>query len=349
MKVDTPPLFSPERLEAILREIASVRIGVLGDLCLDLYWHADMTRSVLSRETPHFPLPIVREEASPGAAGNVAGNIAALAPDNLSVLGILGMDWRGDLLLCALREKRVHTERILRADGRVTNAYIKPMRKGFADVVYEDPRLDFDNDAPPAGEIERALIERLDQLAPSLDALCVCDQMRAGCVTPAVREAVMRWGQKGLKIVVDSRDHIGAYRHVVVKPNEMEGATAVRSSAGTLSLDALAEVAAQLVRRNGKPALVTAGNRGCLLADGDAVHWVPACPVPAPHDICGAGDTFMAAFTLAYGGGATLVEAVYFANMAAAVTIRKIGMTGTASADEIRGAHAAWRAAGTIS
>ncbi len=57
------PLFS---------KLDTLRVAVLGDFCLDMYWHADMRRSVLSRETPHFPLPVVKERFSPGGAGNVA-------------------------------------------------------------------------------------------------------------------------------------------------------------------------------------------------------------------------------------------------------------------------------------
>ena len=48
--------------------IGRVRIGVLGDAALDVHWYADMKKSELSRETPHYPLPVVREEFSPGAA-----------------------------------------------------------------------------------------------------------------------------------------------------------------------------------------------------------------------------------------------------------------------------------------
>ena len=49
-----------------LKKLGKGRIGVIGDFCLDVYWHADMTKSELSRETPHFPLPIVQERLSPG-------------------------------------------------------------------------------------------------------------------------------------------------------------------------------------------------------------------------------------------------------------------------------------------
>ena len=54
------------RLEEILSRLADVSIAVVGDGCLDVYWEADMTRSQLSRETPHFPLPVVKERTSLG-------------------------------------------------------------------------------------------------------------------------------------------------------------------------------------------------------------------------------------------------------------------------------------------
>ena len=63
-----------------LGKLGKGRIGVIGDFCLDVYWHADMTKSELSRETPHFPLPIVQERLSPGGAGNVVANLLALKP-----------------------------------------------------------------------------------------------------------------------------------------------------------------------------------------------------------------------------------------------------------------------------
>ena len=64
----------------------NVKIAVIGDFCIDIYWYADMTKSELSRETPHFPLPVQKEVMSPGAAGNVANNIAALKIEKLYAL-----------------------------------------------------------------------------------------------------------------------------------------------------------------------------------------------------------------------------------------------------------------------
>ena len=55
------------RLEEILLRLPARTIGVVGDLGLDAYWYADMTVSVISRETPRFPRPVMREAYSPGA------------------------------------------------------------------------------------------------------------------------------------------------------------------------------------------------------------------------------------------------------------------------------------------
>jgi bifunctional ADP-heptose synthase (sugar kinase/adenylyltransferase) len=53
----------------------------------------------------------------------------------------------------------------------------------------------------------------------------------------------------------------------------------------------------------------------------------------------GAGDTFISALACSLAAGATPVEAAATANLAAAVTIRKLHITGTASPAEVA---AAW-------
>ena len=70
-----------ERLKELLGRVRNVSIGVVGDLALDIYWYADMTRSFLSRETPHFPRPVVRESYSPGAGANIADNLRGHGSD----------------------------------------------------------------------------------------------------------------------------------------------------------------------------------------------------------------------------------------------------------------------------
>ncbi|HPP12455.1 MAG TPA: PfkB family carbohydrate kinase, partial [bacterium] len=62
---------------------------------------------------------------------------------------------------------------------------------------------------------------------------------------------------------------------------------------------------------------------------------VPTIALSENIDITGAGDTVTAVMSAALASGATLLEAAQLANMAASVTIRKIGTTGTACPEEI--------------
>jgi len=332
---------SMERLNDILDKVKKIRIALIGDLCLDVYWKADMTRSELSRETPHFPLPVVEERMSPGAGGNAAANIAALMPGSVRILGVTGQDWRGEILIRRLRESGIDADGIVISDKAVTNAYCKPVRTGISHVEYEDPRIDFCNYENLHRQDEEKLINQLENCINKTDILCVSDQLVYGCITQAVREKIITYAKQGLKVVVDSRDRIGCYSDVVLKPNEVEGMRALNMERAPSkpSFDDYVDAAQALASRHKSIVCMTLGPKGCLYTDSVETIHIPSWEVTPPIDICGAGDTFLSAFSCAYAAGVEPWEAASFANMAADVTIRKLGITGTASPDEIRDRH----------
>ena len=319
-----------------LKKFGKGRIAVIGDFCLDVYWHADMTRSELSRETPHFPLPIVQERLSPGGAGNVVMNVLALEPKSVAAIGVFGDDWRGVALKGLLKKAGADISGVVTDPSRVTNTYVKPLRKGFADnVVYEDPRLDFTNYDPLGKATERKLIAALDRIAKKIDVLCVCDQMPCGCITAAVREKIVALGKKGLTVVVDSRDRIGLYTDVIVKPNEIESARAFK---GEISETAFEKLAAALEKHTSRPAIVTAGDKGCFVSERGKVRHVPAVKVTGEIDFCGAGDTFLSGLAVSTAAGFALADAARIACACSSVTIKKLKTTGTASRAELAAA-----------
>lgn len=326
------------QLSSILDAMASARVALVGDICLDAYWKADLTLSELSRETPHYPLPVVEERYSPGAGGNVAANLAALKPRSVTVVSTIGRDWRGDLLLQALSALGVDTALVLRHPGRITDAYIKPYRRGISDVEYEDPRLDFANTDPLSEDAGRELIGRIHEVARSCDVLCVSDQFRFGCVTGAVREALRGLARQGLTVVVDSRSRIGEYSGCVLKPNGLEASMALgldpKQSISTIA--GATDVAVKLSELARSPVCMTLGEQGSLLAQSaEEPCWLPGAAVKPPFDVCGAGDTFLSAFSTALAAGAAMEDAAALANLASAVTVKKIGQTGTATREEI--------------
>lgn len=327
-----------ERLDYILDNLKSLRVALLGDVCLDVYWKADMTKSEISRETPHFPLPIVEERMSPGAGGNVANNIAALGVKELNVISVIGNDWRGKELIRNFEMRDIDSSHIISSDDLITNAYCKPIRQGISDLEYEDPRLDFTNYSPLPQKEEDDMIKTLENISSSIDVLCVSDQFVYGCVTESVRDKLSELSQKGLTIIVDSRDRINLYKNVTIKPNEVEGCKAVYGEIDPrdATFEMQQKAAVTLSKRNNCNVCMTLGSKGCIYVDTDNnVSYSTTQEIQPPIDICGAGDTFLSAFTCAIAVGAKGYEAAAFANLASAITIRKIGMTGTANKEEI--------------
>lgn len=196
----------------------------------------------------------------------------------------------------------------------------------------------FDFDGTISEAAEQKVLHALNAAAPELDVICVSDQMLYGCITPVVRDRLSELGAARKTIIVDSRYRASDYKNVTVRPNEMEAVRAFAEGAPR-ELEGLSELAAQISLKNDRLTLTTLGDQGCFVAQNGAVLRIPACPVEPPIDFCGAGDTFLAGFGTMLAGGASPVEAAQVANLCSAVTIRKIGETGTASREEVLAAH----------
>jgi len=330
---------SRERLKEIMNHVAGRKIGVIGDLALDVYWYADMTRSFLSRETPLFPRPVVREAYSAGAGANVASNLSALGVGQVLAFSVLGTDWRGEILTRELSSQGIVTEPLITSSQRSTTTFIKPILMGY-DSEQEDSRLDFENVEPLPDLLEDKLIDVVSKHLPELDGLIVADQLEVnGIVTPRVREALNGLATEFPEkvFVVDSRQRIGSFENMIFKPNWVEAVAAIHPDldARLVSREELAEIGETLSRRSMRPAFITLSDEGVLVCADGAQHLVPAAPVCPPLDPVGAGDTFIAALAAALAAEATPWEAGAVANLAAAVIVEKLHVTGTASCEEI--------------
>lgn len=327
------------RLEELLHRMKTLRAVLIGDMCLDVYWFADMTKSRLSRETPHHPLPVVSEQMSAGAGGNAVVNLATLC-DRVTPVGVIGNDWRGRCLGEVFAKQGVSTDFLVRSDSVITSAYCKPMRRGYAGVDVEDPRIDFELREPISREIEDALLEKLNAACLDADVLCVSDQFEFGCVTDRIRARINELAGNGLLTVVDSRARIGLYRSCILKPNELECARVLESLGSSFDHksendEELARAALALGEYTNSSVCLTLGERGCLISrDGESVR-IPAVKTQPPIDTVGAGDCFLSALSLSLAAGATTAEAGIIGTLASAITVKKINTTGSASRDEL--------------
>jgi len=327
------------RLLQILNSFKDLSAMVIGDFALDVYWYADMTRSELSRETPHYTRPVVREVYSPGASGNICCNLKGLGIKDVFAVTALGEDWRGRILKEKLQERGVLLDYVIVSSERVTSTYIKPILCGW-DSQQEDSRLDFINYNPLPKDLENQLIKNIQLMIPEVDAVIVEDQMtQNGIVTDNVREALIHLAEENPEkiFVADSRERINLFRNMVLKPNRIEAVKAIHSSRDPLrvEMDELIEIGREMQRKAKRPIYITLSDKGALLITDSEYYRLPAAPTKPPIDPVGAGDTFIAAVGASLAVGASPIEAGVIANLAASVIIKKLNITGTASPKEI--------------
>ncbi len=341
-------LLSADRLDFLLSRIAKIHVAVLGDFFLDKYLVIDPGLSESSIETGLRAHQIVEIRCSPGAAGTVTNNLAALGAGKITALGVFGDDGQGYELLQGLHATGVITDRLIRTVDRFTPTYTKPMvREPGGEREME--RLDIKNRSPMAGEIEERLSLEIRALLESRDApqaLVVLDQVQernCGVVTDSIRRdlAVLAIEHPAIHFFADSRERIGEFAEMTIKPNLYEAAKAVGIELKeNVSMPGGMNVGLKLANRNSKEVFLTMGAEGIIVCDATGAHIVRAVPVTGPIDIVGAGDSATAGIVCALCAGATPTEAAAMGNLCAAVTIRKLGTTGTASIEEIRETYA---------
>ncbi len=320
-------------LAAMLTEFARVRVLVVGDVCLDRWCIYDPALADTSRETGIPRVAVVSTNITPGAAGTVASNVAALQA-SVHVLGVVGSDGFGWELSRALECSGIGSKLLIHDETVPTFTYTKLInsRTGQEDL----PRVDFVNPRPLAEGLEAEVVRRLEDVAAHYDVILVADQAETKCggvVTPAVRGALGRIAAAFPQTVVwaDSRVRLEHFRGVILKPN--------RDEADAASLRALGLIDYQRLRSHTEAPLlvITHGNEGALVVDGNGETWVRTRPVEHPVDICGAGDSFSAGASLALRVTGDALEAARFGNLVASITIMKKG-TGTASPEELMAA-----------
>jgi len=202
-------------------------------------------------------------------------------------------------------------------------------------TVYEDPRLDFYSNKPISAESEKLIIDAFQKMAEKVDVICVNDQFENGVITEKVRELICETAKAGKKIIVDSRNNIGKFSYVTVKPNETEFCRAF--GVDSLEPGQYGTYALNFAHAKHCNVLLTLGPNGSIYCDGANVTEIPAKDRDAkgPFDICGAGDTFISAFSCMTAAECDPITSAEVASAASAVTIKKIGVTGTATREEV--------------
>ncbi len=338
-------MLTTDLVERVLTTIPGKTVGLLGDLFLDRYLDIDPARDEPSVETGLTAYQVVGVRSYPGALGTVLNNLAALGVGRIVPVAAIGDDGEGYELRQALgRVPAVDATHVFAAPGRRTPTYTKPM---YGDK--ELSRLDIKNRTPTPAEVEDWTISFVETAWRECDALIVLDQVSeadCGVVTKRVREHVAKLAKRDPSkfVLADSREQVGLFRNVAVKPNEIECYRAAWTKPPAKYEFAFEPF--ELAGLVNGPVFCTLGKRGLRYVPipdpprSTAATDVPSFPVSGPIDICGAGDSCSAGITSAVVSGLTHEQAAAFGNLVASITIQQIGVTGTATPAQVR---ARWR------
>jgi rfaE bifunctional protein kinase chain/domain len=327
--------------KSLTERYGPLRIGVVGDFCLDRYLEIDPSRQETSIETGLPVHNVVNVRAQPGGAGTILNNLSALGIGMIYPVGFCGEDGEGFELMRALeRTPGVRMDYFLRTDQRRTFTYCKPLVVAPGKPPDELNRLDSKNWTPTPSDVQDALIGRVAEIGKSVDALIVLDQTdipQTGVVTGKLLDALKRTAdvRPELPILADSRRGLSNFPPFIYKMNLAE-LQRFRGIEGDLNLDQVRLAASKVATANKKTVFVTMAENGILGAlPEDGTEHVRCLPIRGQIDVVGAGDAVSANLCAALAAGAALRETLEIANAAASVVIHKLGTTGTASLQEI--------------
>ena len=323
------------RFLEIAAKFSTLRIVVCGDFFLDRYLLVDEARAEISVETGRVAHQVTGQSCAPGAAGTVVNNIRALGA-HVICIGCVGNDGDGFMLRQELSRIGADDSLLTVTPDRPTPTYTKPTVRRPDGTFHELERLDIRSREPLPSQLHHEMANQLLSIADTVDAIIFADQMpEAGCgvIGAPIHAAIAQIAttQPHVAMFADSRQRIGDFRNVLIKPNLHEASQALGSIVDSARS---ADYGRQLYERTGRPVIVTLGGDGVMICDTQHTH-IPALPVDAPIDVVGAGDSVMAAMAVSVACGATLAEAAEIAMLVAGVTIRKLGTTGTATSAEI--------------
>ena len=309
------------KLKNIISKFKGKKILVVGDLILDQYIFGKVDKI-----SPEAPVPVVwanKENFLCGGSANVGLNLVALGAGT-SLGGILGNNYFGKVLASLIKEGGIATNLIIKVKDRPTTLKTRIIAH-HQQVV----RVDWESVEFLSLKTNNAVLNKVKQHIDEFDAVIIEDYGK-GVINPIlVQELVSICKKKKKVITVDPKeDHFDYYDNVtVLTPNLKEAQVAANMRVRKKEdIPLLGKVIMERLR----PAalIITLGEEGMVLFCDHRYYHIPtqACEV---FDVTGAGDTVIAALTLALVCGATYYEAAMIANFAAGLVVGKLGAATT--------------------
>jgi D-beta-D-heptose 7-phosphate kinase / D-beta-D-heptose 1-phosphate adenosyltransferase len=296
--------------------LLSPKIIVIGDVMLDRYFDGTVDR--ISPEAPVPVLNVKRSFSRAGGAANVAVNVAAMG-GGTTLIGAIGNDLAGRQLHELLEADGVVCDSLLAVDSLPTTVKTR-LLAGHNQVARFDEESFLDDSA-----VRAAFVSRITAAMQSAQLVLISDYVKGVCDETVCRAAIVAAQARGIPVIVDSKNHdYSKFRGAsVITPNRNE-AMAAAGFAIRQPEDGLRAAAIIRERFGIRTVVVTLGEQGMVfVAEGES----DVIPTQARqvYDVTGAGDSVVAALSVALGRGMSIRRACLLANVAAGLQVARVG------------------------
>lgn len=321
-------------LAECVEKFSSKTVVLFGDFVADEFQFGEISR--VSREAPVLILRHRETQVMPGGGANAANNLGALGARVLPVTAV-GQDPAGNALVEYFRGERADVSGIVRVKGWATPTKTRFVA-GWAHTVGQQVlRVDREPQAPLPEAARKRVQQLLLAKIRSADALAISDY-GFGIASPQLARQAAKKRKRGVVVTLDARYQLSAYARAGISsatPNEAEIETLHHTSIGANFNELKRCGQATLAAMKLQALLVTRGRDGMALFETrDRVTRIPVHGSDQAVDVTGAGDTVLAAYTLALTCGASPLEAAHIANIAGGLVVMKRG-TATVSRAEL--------------
>ena len=319
-----------QHLRAVVDQLRSCRVLVLGDVMLDEYLKGDV-----SRISPEAPVPVLEVRSHDfrlGGAANAAANITALG-GKATLIGVTGRDDTAGILAERLQHHGIAAQLAVDPE-RPTSKKTRLVAQGQQIV-----RVDHERRGAIGGAAAEAVARAIDTAVRDAQAVVVSDYAKGVITTEIAQRAIRAARAAGVPVVVDPKQRsFAAYAGAtVITPNlhELEAATPAHAHAAGFEVERAANALLPVI--DGSALLVTRSAEGMTLYRGEHAPFHVRALAKEVFDVTGAGDTVVATLALALAARVTIEQAVELASVAAAVSVSKRG-TSTVSPAELAAA-----------
>jgi len=310
-------------------DFSNIKVLLIGDFMVDHY-----IIGTSNRMSPEAPVPVVIPEKTyfaAGGAGNVAMNLSTMGA-NVDCIGWVGTDQTGLELTEILKQNNINT------DGMTARVY----EARFGDDIQHSGSDTIVKQRIYSNGTQIVRIDWWEQILedwhPHLPSEFEYDRYDI-IILSDYNKGVLnnKWFTKidSDNIIVDpKKDDFSYYSNGnIITPNlnELQRASKIEIKDNKSIVDACNKLIEEC---NFNYIVVKKGDQGMTIIGKDNfVKHIAAHPVENP-DVTGAGDTFVAALSLAFAKTEDIEISAKIANAAAAVVVGKTG-TATVTIDEI--------------